>query len=91
MFGGNENHHNMLLDCMLFLDIHKFLCIWSGDITPDLPNTNNLYFIMYFILIFLCVIHLCLLNYHMIYLLSLLMTGFFKCYQTILVYFFIFY
>jgi hypothetical protein len=60
-----------------------FLCIWFGDIGRDLPHTNNIYFIMYFLLSFICVIYLCLSNYHMMHLLSLLMIFYFQCHKTI--------
>jgi hypothetical protein len=66
---------------------HTALPTWH-DIVPNLPHTNNLYFIMYFLLSFLYVIHLRLLNYHLIHLLSLLMMFYFQCYKAILVYFY---
>jgi hypothetical protein len=42
MFGGNESHDNVPHGLGVVSDIHIFLCIWSGDMGPNVPHTNNL-------------------------------------------------
>jgi hypothetical protein len=68
----------------IYMNFIMYLAWWYQ--TWNIPQEQPIYFVMYFIPSFLCVIHLRLFNYSTIHLLLLLMTFYFLCYKAIFIY-----